>query len=164
VAVVGGGDSAAEEAGFLTRFASKVYLIHRRNHLRASPIMAQRALANPKIEPVWDTVITKYLTTEDGDTRGIQIKNLLTGKESELAVECVFMAIGHTPNTAPFARKLDMDSEGYLIQHRGTQTNVEGVFAAGDVADRVYRQAITAAGDGCAAALDAERYLEAIGH
>lgn len=164
VCVVGGGDSAAEEAMFLTRFASKVYLIHRRDHLRASPIMAERALANPKIEPVWDTQVTGYLKNERGQTRGINIKNLLTGKESELEVACVFMAIGHVPNTAPFKHLLETDSEGYLLQKQGTATNIEGVFAAGDVADRIYRQAITAAGDGCRAALDAERYLETLGH
>lgn len=163
VCVVGGGDSAAEEAMFLTRFASKVYLIHRRDALRASPIMADRALANPKIEPVWNSTVTQYLLTPEGDTRGVVIRNLVTGKESELPVECVFMAIGHVPNTAAFRGVLDMDEDGYLLQKTGTETNVRGIYAAGDVADRVYRQAITAAGDGCAAALDAERYLETLG-
>ncbi|MEY5011249.1 MAG: Thioredoxin reductase [Verrucomicrobiota bacterium] len=159
VCVVGGGDSACEEASFLTRFASKVYLIHRRDTLRASKIMADRALANPKIEMVWDSAPVEYLTDDQGEMRGIKIRNLKSGAESELEVKCVFVAIGHVPNTAPFKGKLDMDENGYLIQHKGTQTNVPGVFAAGDVADHVYRQAITAAGQGCASALDAERYL-----
>ena len=159
VCVVGGGDSAAEEAVFLTRFASKVYLIHRRDELRASKIMADRALSNPKVEAVWNTVLTDYLTDDKGEVRAVKLKNVQTGAESELEVKCVFVAIGHTPNTEPFKGKLDMDENGYLIQREGTLTNVPGVFAAGDVADHVYRQAITAAGQGCAAALDAERYL-----
>lgn len=159
VCVIGGGDSACEEAMFLTRFASKVYLIHRRDTLRASKIMAERALANPKIEPIWDSVLTEYLNDEAGELRAVSVLNRKTNVESELDVKCVFSAIGHTPNTAPFRGKLDMDAEGYLIQHKGTATNIPGVFAAGDVADHVYRQAITSAGQGCAAALDAERYL-----
>lgn len=159
VCVVGGGDSAAEEAVFLTRFASKVYLIHRRDTLRASKIMANRALSNPKIEPVWDVAPVEYLTDESGAMRAVKLKNVKTGAERALEVKCVFVAIGHTPNTAPFRGKLDMDENGYLIQRKGTQTNVPGVFAAGDVADHVYRQAITAAGQGCAAALDAEKYM-----
>lgn len=159
VCVVGGGDSACEEAGFLTRFASKVYLIHRRDTLRASKIMADRALANPKIEPVWNSAITEYLTDEAGEMRGVKLKNLVTGGESELDLKCVFVAIGHEPNTAPFRGKLDTDENGYLLQKHGTHTNLPGVFAAGDVADHVYRQAITAAGQGCAAAIDAERWL-----
>jgi thioredoxin reductase (NADPH) len=159
VCVVGGGDSACEEATFLTRFASKVYLIHRRDTLRASKIMAERAMNHPKIEMVWNAAPTEYLADDEGEMRGIKIKNTVTGAESELEVKCVFVAIGHTPNTSPFKGKLDMDPDGYLLQHSGTHTNVPGVFAAGDVADRTYRQAITAAGQGCAAALDAERYL-----
>ncbi|MEI6349585.1 MAG: thioredoxin-disulfide reductase [Verrucomicrobiota bacterium] len=159
VAVVGGGDSACEEAMFLTRFASKVYLIHRRDTLRASKIMAERTLAHEKIVPVWDSAISEYLTDDAGEVRAVALKNLKTGAQSELEVKCVFVAIGHTPNTKAFVGKLDMDAEGYLIQHKGTQTNMPGVFAAGDVADHVYRQAITASGQGCAAALDAERYL-----
>jgi thioredoxin reductase (NADPH) len=159
VCVVGGGDSAAEEATFLTRFASKVYLIHRRDKLRASKIMADRALGNPKVEPIWNTVPTKYLTDDQGETRAVKLRNVVTGEESEQEVKCVFVAIGHTPNTAPFRGKLGMDENGYLLQTSGTLTNVPGVFAAGDVADHVYRQAITAAGQGCAAALDAEKYL-----
>ena len=159
VCVVGGGDSACEEARFLTRFASKVYLIHRRDTLRASKIMADRARANPKIEPVWNSAITAYLTDEAGEVRGVKLKNLITGAESALDLKCVFVAIGHEPNTAPFRGKLDTDENGYLIQKNGTRTNLSGVFAAGDVADHVYRQAITAAGQGCAAAIDAERWL-----
>jgi len=159
VAVIGGGDSAAEEATFLTRFASKVYLVHRRDTLRASKIMADRAIANPKVQPVWNSVPIGYLADELGEMRALKIKNLETGAESELEVKCVFVAIGHTPNTKPFKGKLDMDENGYLLQRHGTKTNIPGVFAAGDVADHVYRQAITAAGQGCAAALDAEKYL-----
>jgi thioredoxin reductase (NADPH) len=163
VCVVGGGDSAAEEAVFLTRFASRVYLIHRRDKLRASKIMADRALSHEKIEPIWNAVPAEYLTDEAGEMRAIKLRDVHTGSERELAVKCVFVAIGHTPNTAPFQGKLDMDANGYLLQRGGTQTNVPGVFAAGDVADHVYRQAVTAAGQGCAAALDAERYLSNLG-
>jgi thioredoxin reductase (NADPH) len=159
VCVIGGGDSACEEAIFLTRFASKVYLIHRRRELRASRIMADRMLANPKIEPVWDTVVTEYLTNDAEEVRAVKLKNVETGVISELEVKCVFVAIGHVPNTAPFRNKLEMDENGYLIQRNGTHTNLAGVFAAGDVADHVYRQAVTAAGEGCAAAMDAERWL-----
>jgi len=159
VCVVGGGDSACEEATFLTRFASRVYLIHRRGSLRASKIMADRALENPKIEPVWDSVITEYLTDDASEVRAVRLANLKTGATSELELKCVFVAIGHEPNTAPFRGKLDTDSNGYLLQIKGTHTNLPGVFAAGDVADHVYRQAITAAGQGCAAAIDAERWL-----
>ncbi len=159
VCVVGGGDSACEEATFLTRFASKVYLIHRRDSLRASKIMADRALANPKVEPVWDSVVTEYLTDEAGKVRGVKLQNLKTGDVSELEVRCVFVAIGHEPNTAPFRGSLQTDENGYLIQTTGTATNLPGVYAAGDVADHVYRQAITAAGQGCAAAIEAERWL-----
>ncbi|MGB8166559.1 MAG: thioredoxin-disulfide reductase [Chthoniobacteraceae bacterium] len=164
VAVIGGGDSAAEEATFLTRFASKVYLIHRRDALRASKIMAERALANPKIEPVWNTVPVEYLADETGEMRALKVRATDGGDERELEVKCVFVAIGHTPNTAPFKGQLDMDENGYLLQKGGTRTNVPGVFAAGDVADHVYRQAITAAGQGCAAALEAEKYLAQFEH
>ena len=159
VCVVGGGDSACEEAIFLTRFASRVYLIHRRKELRASKIMADRMLAHPKIEPIWDTVVTEYLTDDTGEMRAVRLKNVKTDASSELEVKCVFIAIGHVPNTAPFQDKLDMDESGYLIQRNGTHTNLAGVFAAGDVADHIYRQAVTAAGEGCAAAMDAERWL-----
>lgn len=163
VCVIGGGDSACEEAVFLTRFASKVYLIHRRDELRASKIVADRALNHEKVEMVWDTVLTEYLTDDEGEMRGAKLRNVKTGAESELEVKCVFVAIGHNPNTEPFKGKLEMDENGYLIKKRGTATNVPGVFAAGDVADHVYRQAVTAAGQGCAAVLDAERYLSSLG-
>jgi len=164
VAVVGGGDSAAEEATFLTRFASKVYLIHRRASLRASKIMADRALSNPKIEPVWNSAPVEYLADETGEMRGLKIRDTVNGAERELEVKCVFVAIGHTPNTVPFQGQLAMDESGYMLQTSGTRTNVPGVFAAGDVADRIYRQAVTAAGQGCAAALDAEKYLAQFEH
>jgi len=161
VCVIGGGDSACEEATFLTRFASVVYLVHRRDSLRASKIMAERALSNPKIKPLWNRKPVAYLTDEAGEVRGITLEDTNTGAREDLAVKCVFVAIGHTPNTAAFRGKLDMDEAGYLVQHDGTKTNVPGVFAAGDVADHIYRQAITAAGQGCAAAIEAERYLAA---
>lgn len=160
VAVIGGGDSACEEAAFLTRFASKVYLVHRRDELRASKIMADRVLTNEKIVPVWDSVVTEYLTNDQGDMRAAKIKNVKTGEESELAVDCVFVAIGHDPNTKFLGGLgLELDEDGYIVQSGGGKTAIPGVFAAGDVADHVYRQAITAAGNGCQAALDAERYL-----
>ncbi|MCW1883325.1 thioredoxin-disulfide reductase [Luteolibacter flavescens] len=160
VAVIGGGDSAAEEATFLTRFASKVYLIHRRDELRASKIMADRALENPKIEPVWNSTVTEYLTDDAGEVRAVTLKNLVTGEESELELKCVFVAIGHVPNSAFLGDLVDKDENGYIIQNAGrTSTKTEGLFAAGDVADHYYRQAVTAAGQGCAAALEAERYL-----
>ena len=159
ICVVGGGDSACQEALFLTRFASKVYLIHRRDSLRASKIMADRVLAHPKIEPIWHNTVTEYLTSADGEMEAVRLLNVLTGEESRLEVRCVFVAIGHQPNTLPFAGKLPMDEDGYLLKTHGTATTVPGVFIAGDVSDKVYRQAIWAAGDGCAAALEAERYL-----
>lgn len=161
VCVVGGGDSACEEADFLTRFASTVHLIHRRDTLRASKIMADRALANKKIQPVWNSKITGFLTDAEGEVRGVRLADTKGGIESELEVKCVFVAIGHVPNTAAFRGILDTDENGYLAQKGGTATNVPGIFAAGDVADHVYRQAITAAGQGCAAAIDAERWLAA---
>lgn len=146
---------------FLTRFASVVYLIHRRDTLRASKIMAERTLANPKIKPLWNRRPVAYLADDSGHMRGIVLEDTVTGAREELDVKCVFVAIGHTPNTAPFRGKLETDENGYLVQQGGTRTNVPGVFAAGDVADHVYRQAITAAGQGCAAAIEAERYLAA---
>lgn len=162
VCVIGGGDSACEEATFLTRFASKVYLIHRRDTLRASKIMADRALDNPKIEPIWNSTVTDYILDESGEVSGVKLMNLHSGAVSDLDLKCVFVAIGHEPNTAPFRGKLATDENGYLIQAAGTHTNLAGVFAAGDCADHVYRQAITAAGQGCAAAIDAERWLASV--
>ena len=147
-ALIGGGDRACEEAVFLTRFASKVYLIHRRDHLRASAILADRALTHPKIEPIWDTVVTRYIGDAQGEVEGVELLDLKTKERNRLAVKCVFIAIGHTPNTQPFRGKLEMDGNGYLLTRKGTQTNLPGVFAAGDVADPVYRQAVTAAGQG----------------
>ena len=156
--MVGGGDSAMEEATFLTKFASKVTIVHRRDTLRASKIMQDRAFANPKIEFVWDSVITEIFG--NGKVAGARIKNIKTGEESELAAGGVFVAIGHTPNTHLFEGQLEL-SGGYIVtEAEGTQTSVPGVFAGGDVVDHRYRQAITAAGMGCMAAIDAERYLE----
>ena len=160
VAVVGGGDSACEEATFLTKFASKVYLIHRRDELRASKIMAERALKNEKIEPIWDSSISEYLTDDEGEVRAVTLENQKTGEKSELEVKCVFVAIGHVPNSGFVGDLVDLDENGYVLQNsHGTGTKTPGIFAAGDVADHVYRQAITAAGQGCAAAIETERYL-----
>ena len=159
VCVVGGGDSAAEESLFLTRFASKVYLIHRRDKLRASKIMADRVLANKKIEPIWNTVVTKYFPDEKGEMRAVGLRDLKTDEERELVVACVFVAIGHDPNTKAYQGKLETDPDGYLIAKNLAESKHPGVFIAGDVADRVYKQAVTAAGSGCVAAMEAERYL-----
>src|SRR5438105_1790948 len=159
VCVVGGGDSAAEESLFLTRFASKVYLIHRRDKLRASKIMQERVFANKKIEPIWNTVVTQYIADEKGEMRAVRLRNVKTNDERELEVACVFVAIGHEPNTKAYAGKLEADPDGYLIAKRLVESTHPGVFIAGDVADRVYKQAVTAAGSGCAAALEAEKYL-----
>ena len=161
VAVIGGGDSAAEEALFLTRFASKVYLVHRRDSLRASKIMADRATSHPKIQCVWDSVPVAVEGVAEGAVSGLRIKNLKTNAESVLPLKGVFVAIGHVPNTGPFAPALDVDEGGYFKPASGSQiqTNVPGVYVAGDCADHVYRQAITAAGMGCAAAIEAERWL-----
>ncbi len=161
IVVVGGGDTAMEEATFLTRFASKVYVVHRREELRASKIMQERAFKNPKIEFLWNTEVTEVLGDGSGVV-GVRLKNNQTGDEAEKAVTGYFSAIGHKPNTDLFTGALDMDPVGYLlVKTPSTKTNVEGVFAAGDVADPIYRQAITAAGMGCAAAMDAEKWLEA---
>jgi thioredoxin reductase (NADPH) len=159
VVVVGGGDSAMEEATFLTKFADRVTIVHRREDFRASQIMFDRARANDKIEWVTNAVIDEVL----GDTgvTGVRVRNVITGERTELAADGLFVAIGHDPNTELFAGQLDMDEQGYLLTHDGTATNVEGVFAAGDVVDHTYRQAITAAGTGSMAALDAERWLTA---
>lgn len=159
IAVVGGGDSAIEEANFLTKFASKVTLIHRRDSLRASKIMQDRALNNPKIEMLWNTAVTGIVGQDHLES--LQLKNTVTGAESNLDVAGLFIAIGHRPNTDVFKGVIDMEDSGYLITRPdSTFTNIEGVFACGDVKDHVYRQAITAAGSGCMAALDAERWLE----
>ncbi|MEL7210429.1 MAG: thioredoxin-disulfide reductase, partial [Actinomycetota bacterium] len=159
IAVVGGGDTAMEEASFLTKFASKVTVIHRRDELRASKIMQERAFANDKIEFLWDTVVEDI----EGETQveSITVRNVKTDETDSLEVGGLFVAIGHQPNTDLFKGQLDMEDSGYLITGSGTSTNVEGVFACGDVQDHVYRQAITAAGSGCMAAIDAERWLEA---
>jgi thioredoxin reductase (NADPH) len=161
VAVIGGGDSAAEEALFLTRFASKVYLVHRRDSLRASKIMADRATSHPKIQPVWDSVPVSVEGVGQGAVSGLKVKNLKSNAESVLPVKGVFVAIGHMPNTAPFAAALDVDENGYFLPVNGSQirTKVPGVYVAGDCADHVYRQAITAAGMGCQAAIEVERWL-----
>ncbi|MBO0830403.1 MAG: thioredoxin-disulfide reductase [Actinobacteria bacterium] len=158
IAVIGGGDSAMEEATFLTRFASSVTIVHRRDKLRASKIMQDRATANPKIRFVWDSEVTEIL----GEDRvsGVRLRNVKTGDETTLPVSGVFVAIGHDPRSELFTDQLPMDPDGYLqVQHPSTRTDIDGVFAAGDVVDRIYRQAVTAAGTGCAAAIDAERWL-----
>ncbi len=157
--VVGGGDSAMEEAIFLTKFASKVTIIHRRDEFRASKIMVQRALDHPKIEVIWDSVVDEILG--DGTVSGVAVRNVKTDDTTELKTDGVFVAIGHTPNTTLFEGQLELNEKGYIEVFEGTATSVPGVFAGGDVVDFVYRQAITAAGSGCAAAIDAERWLEA---
>jgi thioredoxin reductase (NADPH) len=161
VAVLGGGDSAAEEALFLTRFASKVYLVHRRDTLRASKIMADRAIAHEKIQMVWDSVPVEVLGVKEGSVSGLRVKNVKTGAESVLPVKGVFIAIGHIPNSGPFSPPLEVDEGGYFKPKSGSQvqTKIPGVYVAGDCSDHIYRQAITAAGMGCQAAIEAERWL-----
>jgi thioredoxin reductase (NADPH) len=161
IAVVGGGDSALEEATFLTKFADSVTVIHRRKELRASKIMQDRAFMNPKVHFLWDTVVTDVIGSNK--VEGVRVRNVVSDEESELAVAGLFVAIGHVPNTDLFKDQLAMDEAGYLLTHSGSKTNIDGVFACGDVQDHVYRQAITAAGSGCMAAIDAERWLEAQG-
>ncbi len=161
VSVIGGGDSAMEEAVFLTKFASKVYVIHRRDKLRASKAMAQRAMDNEKIEFVWNSVPVEMLGSVENGVTGIRLKDTKSGDEKELGCDGIFLAIGHIPNTQPFIGQLDMDDKGYIITGPdSTETSVKGVFASGDVQDSKYRQAVTAAGTGCMAALEAEKYLD----
>jgi len=160
IVVIGGGDTAMEEVIFLTKFGSKVTLVHRRDELRASKIMQDRAFANEKIDFVWDTEVEEVLGSKETGVNAVKVKNVKTGEISEISCEGFFVAIGHTPNTSLFKGQLDMDENGYLVTINGsTQTNIPGVFAAGDVQDHQYRQAITAAGTGCMAAIDAERFL-----
>ncbi len=160
--VVGGGDSACEEATYLTRFASVIYLVHRRDTLRASKVMASRTLMHQQVKPVWDSVVTEVLDVDQDKVTGVRIKNLKTGGKRVLDCAGVFVAIGHIPNTQLFKGVIDMDEAGYIIPRKGSATNIPGVFVAGDCADQIYRQAVTAAGMGCAAAIDAERYLAAL--
>jgi thioredoxin reductase (NADPH) len=159
--VVGGGDSACEEASFLTRFGSIVYLVHRRDTLRASKIMADRVLTNPKIKPIWNSAVEEILDVTQDKVTGVRLKNLVTEESTILDCAGVFIAVGHVPNTQIFRGQIDLNEAGYVQLKEGSRTNVEGVFAAGDCADAVYRQAITAAGMGCAAAIDCERFLAA---
>jgi thioredoxin reductase (NADPH) len=162
--VVGGGDTAMEEATFLTKFASDVSVVHRRDTLRASKIMQDRAVKNPKISFIWDSVVEKvYGDPKAGGVTGVRLKNLKTGESYDLKTDGLFIAIGHEPNTKLFVGQLELNSAGYIITHDGTKTSVTGVFACGDVQDYVYRQAVTAAGTGCMAAIDAERFLESQG-
>jgi thioredoxin reductase (NADPH) len=162
IAVVGGGDSAMEEAVFLSRFADKVTVIHRRDELRASKILQERAFANPKVDFIWNSVVEEMLG--DDKLTGVRLRNVADDETSELPLGGLFVAIGHDPNTKLFEGQLELDPAGYIITHDGTRTSVEGVFACGDVVDHVYRQAVTAAGTGCMAAMDAERFLEAEAH
>ena len=162
IAVVGGGDSAMEEAVYLTKFASKVTVVHRRDTLRASKIMQDKAFKNPKIEFIWDSEVVDVLDEGKGEVTGIVVQNLKTAQRTTMPLDGVFIAIGHTPNTSLFVGQIELDANGYVRTHSGSRTSVPGVFAAGDVQDHVYRQAITAAGSGCMAAIDAERYVEGL--
>ncbi len=161
--VVGGGDTAMEESTFLTKFASKVHVVHRRDQLRASRIMQERAFNNPKIDFVWDSVVEEILGVEEGEVKSVKLRNVKTDEVIVRPIDGVFMAIGHKPNTEPFIGHVDTNENGYIITHDGTKTSVPGVFASGDVQDWVYRQAVTAAGTGCMAAIDAEQFLTSNG-
>lgn len=160
VAVVGGGDTAMEDSMFITKFASKVYIIHRRDTLRASKIMQERAMKNPKIHFIWNSTIDEIHDLKKNTVTGVTLRDVKTGKKSDLEVGGVFVAIGHKPNTKIFEGQIDLDEQGYIRHHKRTMTNIDGVFAAGDVVDHYYRQAVTAAAMGCQAAIDVERYLE----
>ncbi|TAM81615.1 MAG: thioredoxin-disulfide reductase [Acidobacteria bacterium] len=164
VVVVGGGDTAAEDALFLTRYAKQVTVVHRRGQLRASKIMQKRMFDNKIINPVWNTVVTDVLDPARGEVTGVRLKNVETGEEAVRDVHGVFIAIGHSPNTGLFKGQLEMNDVGYLVTHDGSHTNVPGVFAAGDCRDHIYRQAVTAAGTGCMAAMDAEKFLAESSH
>jgi thioredoxin reductase (NADPH) len=164
IMVIGGGDSAMEEANFLTRFGREVALVHRRDAFRASKIMVDRTRSNPKIEMITNTIVDDIYDVDKGYVTGVKLRNVVTGDIAEREVDGFFVAIGHIPNTKPFVGKLDLDEEGYIVSHGGARTSVNGVFHAGDVQDRSYRQAITAAGAGCMAAIEVERFLEAEGH
>jgi len=163
--VVGGGDTAMEEATFLTKFATQVTVVHRRDQLRASKIMQERAEKNPKISFIWNTVVDKvYGDAKSGGVTGVRFKNIVNGKTEDFKTDGLFIAIGHQPNSKLFVGQLELNPSGYILTHDGTKTNIPGVFACGDVQDFVYRQAITAAGSGCMAAIDAERFLESQHH
>jgi thioredoxin reductase (NADPH) len=164
IMVIGGGDTAMEEANFLTRFGSEVVIVHRREEFRASKIMLDRARANPKIKFLTNTVVDDIYDVNQGVVTGVKLRNLVTGEVTDREVDGFFVAIGHIPNTQPFVGQIELDPDGYIISKGGARTNIEGVFHAGDVEDRVYRQAITAAGAGCKAAIEVERFLEAEGH
>ncbi len=164
IMVIGGGDSAMEEANFLTRFGKRVTLVHRRDQFRASKIMYDRVVANPKIEMILNTVIDDVFSGDDGLVNGVRMRNVVTGVTEDRAVDGFFVAIGHIPNTKFLGGQIDLDEDGYIISKGGARTNITGVFHAGDVQDRTYRQAITAAGAGCMAAIEAERFLEHEGH
>jgi len=161
IMVIGGGDSAMEEATFLTRFGSEVVVVHRRDHFRASKIMLERAQANPKVQFLTNTLVDDIYDVDKGHVTGVKLRNTVTNKTWDREVDGFFVAIGHIPNTAPFIGQIDLDEDGYIVSKGGAQTNITGVFHAGDVQDRTYRQAITAAGAGCMAAIEAERFLEA---